>query len=48
VLLVMAALGHPPTMDEARPLSPARRLAAALTVILFVLTFIPEPIGVFQ
>jgi len=48
VLLVMAALGHPPTMNEARPLSPARRLAAVLTVILFALTFIPEPIGVFQ
>lgn len=47
VLVVMAALGHPPTMDEARPLSPARRLAALLTVVLFALTFIPEPIGVF-
>lgn len=48
ILLVMAALGHPPTMDEARPLSPARRIGALLTVVLFVLTFIPEPIGVLR
>jgi membrane-associated protease RseP (regulator of RpoE activity) len=48
LLLVMAALGHPPTMDETRPLSPARRIAAVLTALLFALTFIPEPIGVFR
>lgn len=48
VLLLMAALGHPPTMDDAIPLSPGRRMAALLTVILLALTFIPEPIGVLQ
>lgn len=46
VLSVMAALGHPPTMNDARPLSPARRVGALCTALLLVLTFIPEPIGV--
>lgn len=48
LLMVMVVLGHPPTMNDARPLSPARRVVAVLTVILFAVTFIPEPIGVFR
>jgi len=37
------SLGHPPTDDDRRPLDPARRLAALATLVVFVLTFVPEP-----
>jgi membrane-associated protease RseP (regulator of RpoE activity) len=46
VLAVMAFLGHPPTMNDSRPLDPGRRLATIATLAVFVLTFVPEPIHI--
>jgi membrane-associated protease RseP (regulator of RpoE activity) len=43
IITVLLSLGHPPTDDDRRPLDPARRLAALATLVLFVLTFVPEP-----
>jgi membrane-associated protease RseP (regulator of RpoE activity) len=37
-------LSHPPVVDEAAPLDPKRRLLSALVVIIFVLSFIPDPV----
>ncbi len=43
VLVTLLGLDHPPTMDWWTPLDGRRRLAAWLTVALFVLTFMPAP-----
>ena len=43
IITVFLSLGHPPTDDDRRPLDPARRLAALATLVVFVLTFVPEP-----
>ncbi len=44
IITVLLSLGHPPTDDDRRPLDPARRLAALATLVVFVLTFVPEPV----
>ncbi len=44
IITVLLSLGHPPTDDDRRPLDPARRLAALATLVIFVLTFVPEPV----
>lgn len=44
VLLMIIGIDHPPTLDTATPLRGSRRLAAWLTVVVFILTFIPEPL----
>jgi len=46
VLLMLIGVDHPPTVDALSPLDPRRRVAAWLTVVMFVLTFIPEPMAV--
>jgi len=43
IITVFLSLGHPPTDDDRQPLDPARRLAALATLVIFVLTFVPEP-----
>ena len=43
-LLMFTGLDHPPTLDRETPLDPRRRLAGWLTLVVFVLTFIPVPI----
>jgi membrane-associated protease RseP (regulator of RpoE activity) len=45
VLLVALGLGHPSTTDSTTPLGPRRRVAAWLTIGLFVVTFSPVPIS---
>ncbi len=45
VLVVMIGLDHPPTLDDT-PLDPARRVAAWLTIGLFIACFMPVPIEV--
>jgi membrane-associated protease RseP (regulator of RpoE activity) len=45
VLVVIFGLDHPPTLDDT-PLDPGRRFAAWLTIVLFVLTFMPVPIKI--
>lgn len=37
-------LNHPPVVDEAAPLGPKRRFLSALVVVIFVLSFIPDPV----
>jgi membrane-associated protease RseP (regulator of RpoE activity) len=46
VLITVLGLDHPPTLDPATPLDGRRRVAAWLTVALFVLTFVAEPLSV--
>ena len=43
VLVTLLGLDHPPTIDDT-PLDPARRVAAWLTIGLFVITFMPVPL----
>jgi membrane-associated protease RseP (regulator of RpoE activity) len=43
VLVTMLGLDHPPTVDDT-PLDPRRRVAAWLTIALFVITFMPVPL----
>ena len=44
IVSVLWSLGHPPTVDDGRPLGPARVLAALATLVVFVVTFVPEPV----
>jgi membrane-associated protease RseP (regulator of RpoE activity) len=46
VAAAMLFLGHPPTLDDARPLGAGRQLGAAFSLLLFVVTFVPEPIRI--
>jgi membrane-associated protease RseP (regulator of RpoE activity) len=48
VLISLIGLDHPPTLDRDTPLDPRRRLAAWLTLALFVATFIPVPIRMLE
>jgi membrane-associated protease RseP (regulator of RpoE activity) len=40
------AIGHPPTDDDPRPLGMHRQAGALATLVLFVLTFVAEPIKI--
>lgn len=46
IITVLVALGRPPVENAILPLGSERRLAAIATLVLFVLTFVPEPIRV--
>jgi hypothetical protein len=37
-------LNHPPVLDEGAPLGVKRRILAAVVVLIFVLSFTPDPI----
>jgi hypothetical protein len=41
----MLGLHHPPTWDPVTPLDRRRVVAAGLTLLIFILTFMPEPIS---
>jgi membrane-associated protease RseP (regulator of RpoE activity) len=43
-LIYFLGLKHPRIFDEETPLSPSRRLLSALTLIIFIVSFTPEPI----
>lgn len=45
VLLLFLGVGHPSTVDAETPLEKPRRLAAWLTIALFIVTFIPVPLS---
>lgn len=45
-LLVALGLHHPPTWDPETPLDRRRVVAAGLTLLIFVLTFMPEPLSI--
>ena len=42
----MLFLGHPRTIDDARPLGTGAALGAVASLLLFVVTFVPEPIRI--
>lgn len=44
ILTSMLMLGHPPTVEDERPLGTWRTLGAVASGLLFVVTFVPEPI----
>lgn len=45
-LLLFLGLGHPSTVDANTPLDPRRRVAAWLTIVLFIVTFSPVPLSI--
>lgn len=44
VAAAMLFLGHPPTLNDARPLGAIRQMGALASLALFLITFVPEPI----
>ena len=47
-LILAVGLKHPPISDEQAPLSSVRKALAALMVLVFILSFIPDPIKGFS
>jgi membrane-associated protease RseP (regulator of RpoE activity) len=45
LIAVALGLGHPSTADRDTPLDPGRRIAAWMTVVLFIVTFSPVPVS---
>jgi membrane-associated protease RseP (regulator of RpoE activity) len=41
-------LRHPPVLDENVPLDPKRRFRGVLVVVIFILSFIPDPVKGFD
>ena len=46
VVAVMTRLGHPPTLDDTRRLGTGRLVAAVASLIVLILTFVPEPLRI--
>ncbi len=46
IVVLMNFLGHPPTTDDQAPLDPARLAGAVASLVVFVITFVPEPIRI--
>jgi membrane-associated protease RseP (regulator of RpoE activity) len=46
LILIIVRLRHPPPIDDAVPLSPARRAIGWLVFAIAILTFIPAPINI--
>jgi len=44
IILFLAKIPHPPVVDESVPIGRGRRLVGILTLIIFILTFIPDPV----
>lgn len=44
IAALMARMGHPPTIDDEVPLGAARLVAVVLSLLVLVLTFVPDPI----
>ena len=42
----MLVMGHPPTMNDGLPLDGARRVGSLASLLLFLVTFVPEPIRI--
>ncbi len=43
LITVLVGLRHPPTLDDPRPLGAARTVGAFMSLVLFAVTFVPEP-----
>lgn len=46
LITLLVGLRHPPTLDDLRPLGAARTFGALMSLLLFVVTFVPEPFRV--
>jgi membrane-associated protease RseP (regulator of RpoE activity) len=46
VAAAMLFMGHPATVDDSLPLGAARRAGAVASLLLFAITFVPEPIRI--
>lgn len=44
LIFFLARIPHPPVIDESVPLGRSRRVVGIITLVIFVLTFIPNPI----
>jgi membrane-associated protease RseP (regulator of RpoE activity) len=44
VLMVILGLRHPPVMNWEMPLDPKRRAVGVISLVIFVVTFVPTPI----
>lgn len=47
VLILLLGLGHPPLVDQDAPLDGTRRWVAWLTLVVFIVCFVPEPFSSF-
>ncbi|MBI5683414.1 MAG: site-2 protease family protein [Deltaproteobacteria bacterium] len=43
VIITIVGTKHPPVIDDCTPLNPARKLIMWITLLVFILTFIPAP-----
>jgi len=48
VIILLVGLKHPPICDEQAPLSLIRKVLAGVVVLIFILSFIPDPIKGFS
>ncbi len=48
IITVLVRVGHPPTEEDHVPLGRGRAIAAILTFVIFVLTFVAEPFRIGQ
>lgn len=46
LFLLVLGLRHPPVVDEAEPLDPIRKLLALAALLIFIVSFMPAPVGV--
>jgi uncharacterized membrane protein YecN with MAPEG domain len=44
LLIVVVRVQHPPSMDDQRPLASRHKLLALAALVIFILSFIPEPL----
>lgn len=45
---VIIKLKHPPTLDDSVPLTRGRIILGWISILLFILTFMPVPLGIFE
>jgi membrane-associated protease RseP (regulator of RpoE activity) len=46
ILIFMLGVGHPPPLNDVTPLDGRRRLLAVLTMLIFLLVFVPVPLKI--
>jgi membrane-associated protease RseP (regulator of RpoE activity) len=45
-LVLILGLRHPPILDESIPLEPKHRIIGYVSIVIFIVTFVPVPFGV--
>jgi membrane-associated protease RseP (regulator of RpoE activity) len=46
VLIFLLGVGHPPPLNDVTPLGGRRKLVAVLTIVIFLLVFVPVPLKI--